>query len=93
MIHKPRCKFGTETMLNTNEPETRLSHEPRYEFITQTILNTNEPETYLSHKPRYNFARQTMMKNNEPQTCFCLINHVINLSHKPCIALMKHISY
>ena len=34
MIHKPRCKFGTETMLNTNEPETRLSHEPRYEFIT-----------------------------------------------------------
>ena len=34
MIHKPRCKFGTETMLNANEPETRLSHEPRYEFIT-----------------------------------------------------------
>ena len=24
MIHKPRCEFGTETMLNTNEPETHL---------------------------------------------------------------------
>ena len=24
MIHKPRCEFGTETMLNTNEPERHL---------------------------------------------------------------------
>ena len=24
MIHKPHCEFGTETMLNTNEPEIHL---------------------------------------------------------------------
>ena len=47
MIHKPRCEFGTETMLNTNEPETHLSHKPRYEFVTQTMLSTNEPGTCL----------------------------------------------
>ena len=34
MIHESRCEFGTETMLNTNEPETHLSHKPRYEFVT-----------------------------------------------------------
>ena len=61
MIHKPRCEFGIETMLNTNEPETHLSHKPHYKFVTQT-----------------------MMKNNETEAYFCLINHVINLSHKPC---------
>ena len=70
-------------MLNTNKPETHLSHKPRYEFSTQTMLDTNEPETHLSRKPRYKFFTQTMKKNNEPETYFCLINHVINLSHKP----------
>ena len=95
MIHKTRFKFGTETILNTNEPKTCLSHKPRYEFITQTMLNTNEPETHFSYKPCYSFARQIMVKNNEPETNFCLINHVINLLHKPCWALMsqKHIYY
>ena len=48
------------------------------------MLNTNEPEAHLSHKPRYKFVTQTMMKNNETETYICHINHVINLSHKPC---------
>ena len=60
-----------------------LSHKPRYEFATQTMLNTNEPETNLSHKPRYKFVTETMAQNNEPETYFYLINHIINLSHKP----------
>ena len=78
MIHKPRCEFGTETMLNTNEPETHLSHKP-HEFVTQTMLNILEPETHLFHKPHYKFVTQTTMKNKEPE-----INHVINMSHKRC---------
>ena len=60
MIHKPGSECGTETMVNTNEPETHLSHKPRYQFATKTMLNTYQPETY------------------------CLINHIINLSNKPC---------
>ena len=62
------------------------------------MLNTNEPETNLPHKPRHKFVTETMVQNNEPETCFCLINHVMNvtqtmlntnepeihLPHKPC---------
>ena len=60
MIHKPHCKFGTETMLSANERDTHLSHKPRYKFVTQTMMKNNEPETYfclinqvtnLSHQP------------------------------------------
>ena len=75
--------FVTTTKLNTIEPETRLSHKPRYEFATQTMLNTNEPKTNFSHKPRSKFVTETMVQNNESETYFCLINHVMNLSHKP----------
>ena len=46
MIHKPRCEFGTETMLNTYQPETHLSHKPHYKFVKQTMRSTNEPETH-----------------------------------------------
>ena len=60
------------------------SHKPRYEFATQTMLNTNEPETNLSHKPRYKFVTETMVQYNKPKKYFCLINHVMNLSHKSC---------
>ena len=76
--------FVTTIKLNTSETETRFSHKPRYEFATETMLNTNEPETHLFHKPRYKFITETMVQNNEPETYFCLINHVMNLSHKPC---------
>ena len=58
MSHKPRCEFGTEIMLSTNEPETHLSHKLRYKFVTQTIMKNNETETYfclinhvMNHKP------------------------------------------
>ena len=60
MIHKPCCEFGTETMLNTNEPATHLSHKSRYIFATQTMMKKNEQEVHffpinhainLSHKP------------------------------------------
>ena len=71
-------------MLNTYEAETHFSHKPHYEFVTKTMLNTIEPEKHLSHKPRYKLSTQTMGKNNEPETYFCLINHVMNLSHKAC---------
>ena len=71
-------------MLNTNERETHLSDKPRHEFATQTMLNTNEPETNLSHKPRHKFVTETIVQNNEPETYFCLINHIMNLPHKPC---------
>ena len=84
LSNKRRYKFVTQTMLNTYEPETHLSHKSRYEFVTQTMLNTIEPQKHLSHKPCYKFSTQTMVKNNEPETYFCLINHVINLSHKQC---------
>ena len=47
MIHKPRCEFGTETILNTNQPETHLSHKPRYKFVKQIMLSTSESETHL----------------------------------------------
>ena len=47
LSHKPRCKFGTQTMLNAYEPETQLSHKPRYKFVKQTMLSTNEPEKHL----------------------------------------------
>ena len=66
-----------------------LSHKPRYESVTQTMLNTNESKTILSHKPRYKFATETMGQNNERETYFCLINHIMNLSHKPCLTLMN----
>ena len=60
LSHKPRCDFGTQTMVNTNEPGTHLSHKLRYKFVTQTMVKNNEPETYfclinhnlnLSYKP------------------------------------------
>ena len=47
MIHKSGCEYGTETMLNTNEPETHLSHKPRYKSVTQTMMKNNEPETHF----------------------------------------------
>ena len=74
--------FVTTIKLNTNEPETRFSHKPRYNFITQTMLNIDKPETHLSHKSRNKFITQTMVNTDEPETYFCLINHVVNLSHK-----------
>ena len=76
--------FVTTINLNFNEPETSLSHKARYKFVTQTMLNTNKPDIHLSHKPGYKFITQTMLNTNEPETHFCLINHIINLSHKPC---------
>ena len=44
MIHKPRCEFGTEIILNTNEPETHLSQKPRYKFVTQTMMKKMKPK-------------------------------------------------
>ena len=81
--------FVTTIKLNTNEPETRFSHKPRYKFITQTMLNIDKPETHLSHKLRNKFITQTMVNTDEPETYFCLINHVVNLSRKPCLTLMN----
>ena len=81
--------FVTTIKLNTNEPETRFSHKPRYKFITQTMLNIDKPETHLSHKSRNKFITQTMVNTDEPETYFCLINHVVNLSHKPYWTLMN----
>ena len=75
--------FVTTIKLNFNETEKRLSHKARYKFATQTMLNTNKPETHLSHKSRYEFATKTMLNTYQPET-HCLINHVINLSNKPC---------
>ena len=60
MSHKPRCKFVTQTMLDTNEREIDVYHKPRYKFVTQIMMNADEPETYfhlinhvskLPHKP------------------------------------------
>ena len=92
MIHKGRCEFRTETMLNTNEPETHLPYKPRYKVATQTMLNTYEPETHLSHKPRYKLAKETMLIIDKPETHLLLkyvkvtgfINHVVNLAQEPC---------
>ena len=53
-----------------------------YDFVTTVKLHTNEQETRLSHKPRYAFVTQTRLTLMN-QKHICIINHVINLSHKP----------
>ena len=53
LSREPCYKYVTQTIVNTNEPETYfrlISH------ITQTMLTTSKPETHLSHKPRYEFV-------------------------------------
>ena len=71
-------------MLNANGPETHLPHTLHFKFFAQTMLNSNELHAPLSHKPRYKFITQAMVNTNELETYFYLINHVINLSQKPC---------
>ena len=47
MSQKPRNKFITQSMLDTNERKADVYHKPRYNFATQTMMNADDPETYF----------------------------------------------